>query len=151
MRIDAYTHFFPKTFFDKLVEIAGDYKDIGKRVRGAAGIVRPRPSQEDRRHVSRTMRRSSPIRMPPLELLAKRRRDRRATARLINDGFAEHLREGARPFPGLGRAGVARRGPTPARAKRNARSRIGALGVQIYTNVAGKPLDRRNTSRSGRR
>jgi hypothetical protein len=29
MRIDAYTHFFPKRFFDKLIEIAGDYKDMG--------------------------------------------------------------------------------------------------------------------------
>ena len=24
MRIDAYTHFFPKKFFDKLIEVAGD-------------------------------------------------------------------------------------------------------------------------------
>ena len=28
---------------------------------------------------------------------------------------------------------------------------LGALGVQIYTNVAGKPLDHRSSSRSGRR
>ena len=33
MRIDAYTHFFPKTFFDKMIEVAGQYKDMGKRVR----------------------------------------------------------------------------------------------------------------------
>ena len=33
MRIDAYTHFFPKKFFDKMNEVAGDYKDMGKRVR----------------------------------------------------------------------------------------------------------------------
>ncbi len=33
MRIDAYTHFFPKKFFEKLLEVAGHYKDIGKRVR----------------------------------------------------------------------------------------------------------------------
>jgi len=26
MRIDAYTHFFPKKFFDKLNEVAGDMR-----------------------------------------------------------------------------------------------------------------------------
>ena len=30
MRIDAYTHFFPKKFFEKLLEVAGHYKDMGK-------------------------------------------------------------------------------------------------------------------------
>ena len=29
--------------------------------------------------------------------------------------------------------------------------KIGALGVQIYTNVAGKPLDRPQYCRSGKR
>ena len=38
MRIDAYTHFFPKRFFDKLLEIAGDYKDMGKRVRALPAL-----------------------------------------------------------------------------------------------------------------
>ena len=33
MRIDAYTHFFPKKFFDKMQDMDGDYKDMGKRVR----------------------------------------------------------------------------------------------------------------------
>jgi aminocarboxymuconate-semialdehyde decarboxylase len=38
MRIDAYTHFFPKRFFDKLGEVAGDYKDMGKRVRSLPAL-----------------------------------------------------------------------------------------------------------------
>lgn len=38
MRIDAYTHFFPKKFFDKLLEVAGDYKDMGKRVRAVPAL-----------------------------------------------------------------------------------------------------------------
>jgi len=46
MRIDAYTHFFPKRFFDKLIEIAGDYKDMGKRVRAIALTAYAR--EEDR-------------------------------------------------------------------------------------------------------
>ena len=33
MRIDAYTHFIPKKFADKMMEVAGEHKDIGKRMR----------------------------------------------------------------------------------------------------------------------
>jgi len=38
MRIDAYTHFFPKKFFDKLCAVAGQYKDMGKRVRSLPAL-----------------------------------------------------------------------------------------------------------------
>ena len=38
MRIDAYTHFFPKKFFDKMLELAGDHKDLGKRVRAIPAL-----------------------------------------------------------------------------------------------------------------
>jgi aminocarboxymuconate-semialdehyde decarboxylase len=38
MRVDAYTHFFPKKFFDKLNEVAGDYKDMGKRIRSLPAL-----------------------------------------------------------------------------------------------------------------
>src|SRR5260370_896741 len=31
MRIDAYTHFFPKKFYDKMMDIAVDHKDMGAR------------------------------------------------------------------------------------------------------------------------
>ena len=39
MRIDAYTHFFPKKFFDKMLEVAGQYKDMGKRVRAIPALL----------------------------------------------------------------------------------------------------------------
>ena len=38
MRIDAYTHFFPKKFFDMLGEAAADYPDMGKRVRSLPAL-----------------------------------------------------------------------------------------------------------------
>ena len=61
MRIDAYTHFFPKKYFDKLLDIAGDYKDIGKRVRSVPALYdldRARRSST----CLRTISRSSPTR-----------------------------------------------------------------------------------------
>ena len=36
MRVDAYTHFIPETFFNKLVD--SGYPDIGKRMRGVPCI-----------------------------------------------------------------------------------------------------------------
>ncbi len=38
MRIDAYTHFFPKKFYDMLNDVAADYKDMGKRVRSLPAL-----------------------------------------------------------------------------------------------------------------
>ena len=38
MRVDAYTHFFPERFFTKLNEVAGDYKDMGKRIRSLPAL-----------------------------------------------------------------------------------------------------------------
>ena len=40
--IDAFNHFSPKRYFDALLESPAGQKDIGKRVRGIPGAVRPR-------------------------------------------------------------------------------------------------------------
>ena len=41
MRIDAYTHFIPKRFFDKLTDFAGGnrYLERGNVVAGSPGVV----------------------------------------------------------------------------------------------------------------
>src|ERR687888_323964 len=36
--IDAFNHFFPKRFFDELVQTPGGSKDLGKRVRGIPAL-----------------------------------------------------------------------------------------------------------------
>jgi len=38
MRVDAFTHFFPKEFFDRLDDIAPDWKDMGKRSKSIAAL-----------------------------------------------------------------------------------------------------------------
>ena len=43
MRIDAYTHFFPPKFFNRMLEKAGDHKDMGKRVRAVPLLHALRP------------------------------------------------------------------------------------------------------------
>ena len=62
--------------------------------------------------------------------------------KLINDGFAEICAKYPDQFPGWVAQGAAdRAGRRRARGRTRA-SRTARCGVQIYTNVAGKPLDR---------
>jgi aminocarboxymuconate-semialdehyde decarboxylase len=138
MRIDAYTHFMPSRMFKKLVD--SGYPDIGKRMRGVPCIH----DLDERRRVVDTFKDYAQILsypMPPLEVLAKGDGAQvQADAKLINDEFAEICAKHSDHFPGWvaqGALGSADAGV--AEAERSIKN--GALGVQIYTNVAGKPLD----------
>jgi aminocarboxymuconate-semialdehyde decarboxylase len=140
MRIDAYTHFYPKKFFDRMLELAGEYKDIGKRMRGIPSLydidVRMKivESFPDYAQIL-----SYP--MPPIEKFAKPDQIE-DLCKLVNDGFADLTARHPRHFPGwVAQVSLA----TPDAGVREAERAIkelGALGVQIYTNVNGKPLDR---------
>src|SRR3984893_11479342 len=62
--------------------------------------------------------------------------------RLINDGFAELCAKERDHFPGwVAQIGLGAPDAGVREAER-AIKELGALGVQIYTNVGGKPLDR---------
>jgi len=138
MRIDAYTHFMPSRMFKKLVD--SGYPDIGKRMREVPCIH----DLDIRKKVVDTFPDYAQIlsfAMPPLEVFTKG--DAKAieeNARLINDELQEICEKNSDHFPGWvaqGCLGAADAGV--AEAKRAIAN--GALGVQIYTNVAGKPLD----------
>ena len=140
MRIDAYTHFFPKKFFDKLNEVAGDYKDMGKRIRSLPALfdidVRKKivDGHKDYQQIL-----SYP--QPPIEKFAKSPADIDEFCKIINDGFVELCAKEKDHFPGwVAQVSLAARDAGVAEAERAIKN--GALGVQIYTNVAGKPLDR---------
>jgi aminocarboxymuconate-semialdehyde decarboxylase len=136
MRVDAYTHFIPLKFFDKIVE--SGHADIGKRVREIPSIhdidVRMKMVEQFNDYAQIL---SYP--MPPIEYLAKPDQVEEY-AKLMNDGFAEICAEHPRHFPGW----VAQAPMTaPDAGVREATRAIknGALGVQINTNVGGMPLD----------
>src|SRR5262249_44064895 len=138
MRIDAYTHFIPEKYFKKIVE--SGHTDIGKRVREIPCIH----DLDIRRKIVDSFKDYAQIisyPMPPLEVMTKG--DGKLTeeyTQLVNDGFAEIGENSPAHFPaGVARpALIARDGGVrePDRPLKN-----GALGVQIYPNMAGKPLD----------
>jgi uncharacterized protein len=141
MRIDAYTHFFPQTFFGQLYEVAGEYKDMGKRVRSLPALydVNVRKKIIDG-HKDYQQILAYP--QPPIERLAKKPEDIDEFCRIINDGFAELCAKEKDHFPGwVAHVSLAAPDAGVAEAERAIKV-LGALGVQIYTNVAGNPLDR---------
>jgi aminocarboxymuconate-semialdehyde decarboxylase len=141
MRIDAYTHFFPEKFFAVLNEVAPDYKDIGKRLRSLPALydldVRKR-IVDDHKDYQQILSYSQ----PPIEQIAKTPAQIDEFCRIINDGFAEIIAKENDHFPGwVAQVSLAAPDAGVAEAQRAVKE-LGALGVQIYTNVNGKPLDR---------
>jgi uncharacterized protein len=141
MRIDAYTHFFPKRFFDMLDEVAADFRDMGKRVRSLPALH----DLEIRKRIvdgHKDYQQILSYTQPPIELIAKTPADVDRFCRIINDGFVELIAKERDHFPGWV-AQVSLDAPDAGAAEaERAIKQLGALGVQIYTNVAGKPLDR---------
>jgi aminocarboxymuconate-semialdehyde decarboxylase len=138
MRIDAYTHFIPEKYFNKIVE--SGHADIGKRVREIPCIH----DLDIRRKIVDGFKDYAQILsypMPPLEVMTKG--DGKLTeeyTKLVNDGFAEICRKYPDQFPGwVGQAALIAPDGGVREAERALKN--GALGVQIYTNIAGKPLD----------
>ena len=138
MRVDAYTHFIPTRFFEKVLA-DGTHKDIGKRVREIPCIhdVPTRLKVVDKfKDYCQIL--SYP--MPPLEIMTSDPNQAEEYAKMINDGFAELCKQHPDHFPGW--VAQAPLSAPDAGVRESLRAiKNGALGVQIYTNVAGRPLD----------
>ena len=96
MRIDAYTHFIPAKFFNKLLEIGPP--GIGKRVREVPSIhdldIRKKVVDQFEDYAQIL---SYP--QPPVEILAKPE-ETGDFCKIINDGLAEITEKHATHFPG---------------------------------------------------
>jgi predicted TIM-barrel fold metal-dependent hydrolase len=138
MRVDAYTHFIPNRFYKDVMSV-GAYADIGKRMMGVPSIydVNVRLKVVDKfKDYSQIL--SYP--MPPFELMTKDPAKTEEYAKIVNDGFAELCKQHPDHFPGW--VAQAPMFAPDVGVREAARAmKMGALGVQIYTNVAGKPLD----------
>jgi predicted TIM-barrel fold metal-dependent hydrolase len=139
MKIDIFTHIFPKRFFDRMMEVAPNFKDIGKRMRGIPALVdldaRFRSMDEFGDYAQVIC-----YPQPPLEALAGPDVTPEL-AKLVNDGMAEYVAKYTDRFPGFV-ASLPMNNPEAAvqEAIRSIRD-LKAVGIQIYTNVNDKPLD----------
>jgi len=139
-KVDIFNHFFPARYFEKMLGVAGDYSDMGKRVRNIPCLTdldlrfQIMDAFEDYVQVPS-------VANPPPDVMAKPA-VASELARIGNDGLAELVAKHPDRFPSF-IATVALSDPEAAVSEaERAVKELGAGGVQIFTNVAGKPLDR---------
>ncbi len=140
MKIDIFNHIFPKAYYDRMIEVAPNGKDMHKRVREIPSIVdldeRFRIMDMFEGYVQVICLGAPPIEVfgpPPLST---------DMAKLANDEMARMVEKYQDRFPGF-IASLPMNDPEGLlkEAERAVRD-LGAVGVQIFTNVLGKPLDR---------
>jgi predicted TIM-barrel fold metal-dependent hydrolase len=134
-KVDIFNHVMPLKFFERI----GDYKDIGKRMREV-------PMLYDLDERFRVMDRFPEYvqvlsaGMPPVEALAGPG-ESPELARICNDGMAELCARYPERFPTF-IASLALNNPDSCLTEiRRSVKDLGARGVQIFSNVDGRPLD----------
>ena len=138
-KIDIFTHIWPKRFHEELLKTTGQMKDMHRRSEAI-----PMMTDLDRRF--KVMDRFEgyqqilSLASPPPDATGDRT-VWRELARIGSDGMAELCRKYPGRFPSF-IASVPMRDPDGAvEEARRAIKELGACGIQIYSNVAGKALD----------
>ncbi len=138
MRIDAYTHFFPTKYFEQLT--AANVPNIGKRVREVPSIH----DVDVRRKVIDSFpdyKQIICVALPPIGTWTPADKAEEV-ARIANDGLKELCDKFPDQFAGFVAEVPLTAPDAGARESERAIKELGACGVQIVTNVNGKPLDR---------
>lgn len=139
MKIDIFCHILPRTFFDRMTKLSETGTTIKKRSLDIPSMVNldVRFRMMDRfgdyaQIVS--------LAAPPIEALGAPNQSAEL-AQIANDGLAELVRMHPDRFPGFV-AGLPMNNVEAAVAEIDrAYLKLGACGVQLYSNVNGRPLD----------
>ena len=139
LKIDLFNHIWPADFYKHLKSALGPMVDITRRSEAV-------PMMTDLQERFRVMdmfedyRQVLSLASPPLELVADPKLSTQL-ARIGNDGMKELCDEFPDRFPGF-IASLPMNDPESAVEEiSRAVEHLGALGVQVFSNVAGKPLD----------
>jgi len=137
--IDIYCHIYPKRFFEEMTKISPKMENLGKRLRSVTNLLnldsrfRQMDNFGDYRQVI-----SLPN--PPIEEIA----DAKAgpeLVRIANEGMAELCARHPDRFPAFVAAVDLTNVDASMAEARRAINDLGARGIQIFTQVAGRPLD----------
>ena len=139
MKIDIFNHLFPKNFFDQFINVGSAFKDMGKRAQNVYAIA----DLDERFRVMDEFgdyRQVLSLPSPPIEAYAGPERSPHI-ARVANNGLADLVKKYPSRFIAFA-AALPMNNPAAAEKEFDrAVSQLGAKGVQIFTNAAGKPLD----------
>jgi aminocarboxymuconate-semialdehyde decarboxylase len=138
VKLDIFNHIFPKKFYERMLEVSPKGRDMQKRVREIPCIVdldeRFRIMDQFGDYAQVICLPSPPIEVfgpPPLST---------EMARLANDGLARLVHKYPRRFPAFV-ASLPMNDPKGLLVEaRRAIKELGAVGVQVFSNVNGRPL-----------
>ncbi|HVB58849.1 MAG TPA: amidohydrolase family protein [Candidatus Acidoferrales bacterium] len=139
MKIDVFCHIFPRNYYERMLSVSGKGAYMQKRVREIPGMIdldqrfRMMDRFDDYVQVISTA-------APPIEALANPGQSAEL-ARVANDGMAELVVKHPDRFPGFIASLPMNDSEATVRETERAILELGAAGVQIYTNVNGRPLD----------
>jgi len=139
MKIDIFPHILPREYFDRMLRVAPTGMALQKRMSGIPVLVdlEQRLSIMDRYEGYVQV---LTLANPPIEVVGGPEASPEL-ARLANDGMAEVVAKHPDRFPGFV-ASLPMNNPEAAvREIDRAIDDLHATGVQIFTNVAGRPLD----------
>ncbi|MGH7304675.1 MAG: amidohydrolase family protein [Candidatus Rokuibacteriota bacterium] len=139
MKIDIFPHVMPRRYFDRMLQVAPPGMALQKRMSGIPVLVdvelRLRIMDRYEGYVQVLT-----LANPPIEVVGAPGVSP-DLARLANDGMAEIAARHPDRFPGFV-ASLPMNNPDAAlREIDRALDDLGATGVQMFTNVAGRPLD----------
>ena len=138
--IDIYTHIFPDKFYQEMTRVSPKLGPIGVRLRGVKPIFDLDARFREMDVAGEGYCQIISLPNPPIEDVASKS-DATLLCRVANDSMAELCAKHWDRFPAFA-AAINMLDPEQAVAEgRRAVKDLGARGWQIFTNVAGRPLD----------
>ena len=138
MKLDIFNHIFPKAYYKRILEVMPDGRDMNKRVRDIPCIV----DLDERFRIMDKFQDYAQIiccGAPPIETFGPPAITNEL-ARLANDGMADYVRRYPDRFPGF-IASLPMNDPEGLlKEAERAVKELGAVGVQVFSNVLGRPL-----------
>jgi predicted TIM-barrel fold metal-dependent hydrolase len=139
MKIDVFCHIFPRNYYERMLAVSGKGAYMQKRVREIPMMV---DLDQRFRMMDRFGDYVQVISMaaPPIEALGSPAQTAELAC-VANDGMAELVVRHPDRFPGFIASLPMNDAEATVRETERAILELGAAGVQIYSNVNGRPLD----------
>ncbi|HYC12932.1 MAG TPA: amidohydrolase family protein [Stellaceae bacterium] len=138
MKLDIFPHIFPRAYFDKMVEVAPDRGAIKRWLN--IPVLYDLEARLRMMEEFRDYRQILTLSLPAIEFVAPPDKSPEL-ARIANDGMAEIVAKRPDRFPGFVASLPMNNVPAALAEMTRAIEQLGARGVQIFTNVLGRPLD----------
>jgi len=139
MIVDIYTHIFPERFFQELERGSPKLGNMGKRLRSVRKLFDLDMRFRDMDEIGKDYRQIISLPNPPLEDIAEGEVANNL-AKVANDSMAELVAKHPDRFPAFAAAVNLNDVDFSIREAERA-IKMGARGVQTFTNITGHPLD----------